>query len=84
MEAEVRERLDIYLRGDGTLDDLRRWLVERTWGNPDAPELAHAVEYLLDEAASGTFSRKQLDRELRVLLAAARVSDAPARTPVVS
>lgn len=67
MEREIRERLSAYLQGEITLEDFRAWLIDQVWDKPDAPKVAHAIEYLIDEAALGNLSRSRLDVELRDL-----------------
>jgi hypothetical protein len=67
VEQEIRAALEAYLRGDLSLRDLRSWLLERTVEGSNAPQVAYAIEYLIDEAASGNFSRKQLDSELTAI-----------------
>ena len=69
MEQEIRDQLDAYLRGQLSLEDFRAWLLERTWDNPHAPQVAHAIEYFMDEASSGHLSLKEMKEELRQLAA---------------
>ena len=69
MEQDIRERLGAYLQGEITRVDFREWLSDQTWDNPDAPKVAHAIEYVIDEAALGRLSRSQLDAALRELMA---------------
>lgn len=69
MEAEIRDKLSAYLRGDVTLKELRAWLAQRTWNQEDVPKVAYAAAYFIDEAASGNVSKSKLDDELRRLAA---------------
>jgi hypothetical protein len=69
VERDIRERLGAYLQGEITLVDFREWLSDQTWDNPDAPKVAHAIEYVIDEAALGNLSRSQMDAALRELVA---------------
>jgi hypothetical protein len=67
-EAEIWYALEAYLRGGATrLKELRSFLLDRTLDKPDAPPVAHVIEYLIDEAASGAITRFELDAELRAL-----------------
>ena len=68
MEEEIRAQLEAYLRDDLSLEELRTWLLERTWENRDAPKIAHEVEFLIDEASLGGLSRKQLNARLSSLV----------------
>jgi len=67
VEASIREALDAYLRGDTSLKDFRSWLLDRTLDNPGAPPVAHAIEYFIDEALSGSYTTGELKDELRAL-----------------
>jgi hypothetical protein len=69
VESEIRQKLNAYLRGDLALADFRAWLIQRTWNETDTPEMAHAISYYMDEAASGNLSERKLDEELRRLAA---------------
>jgi hypothetical protein len=68
VEEEIRQQLEAYLRGALSLEEFRSWLLERTWDNPSVPKIAHEVEFLIDEAALGGLSRKQMDARLSSLV----------------
>jgi len=67
-EDKIREALVAYLRGDINLSNFRELLLGVTIDNAEAPQLAHAIEFFLDEAASGQLQKPALDEELRRLV----------------
>lgn len=69
MEHEIREALNAYLRGQLSLKDFQAWLVERTWDSPNAPRLAHEIEYLIDETTSGNLDLPDLNARLHAVAA---------------
>lgn len=67
----ILDRLDTYLRGKLSLAAFREWLVDQTWDNPDAPQVAHEIEFLIDEAAGGAMTLPQLRDALNAVYEAA-------------
>jgi hypothetical protein len=71
-ELDLMEELQAYLRGAMTLSDLRTKLSDSTWDRPDAPQVAHDLERIIDDALDGHATPQELETELR-LFASLRV-----------
>jgi hypothetical protein len=50
-----------------SLAQFRDLLFEQTWDHPEAPPVAHEIEYLVDEAASGNLTLPELRDELQAV-----------------
>jgi hypothetical protein len=64
--TDLIDELKTYLRGGMTLPDLRDRLAEVTWDNPAAPQIAHDLERVIDDALDGHATPQELDAELRL------------------
>jgi hypothetical protein len=72
LEAAIRHQLVSYLSNRVSLDEFTAWLVGATWNidplsEPEASQLAYAIELALAEHTSGLLTREQLRAELQSL-----------------
>ncbi len=67
VEEKAVHAIEAFLKGASDLDALQDELIQLTWDNPDAPEVALRAELLIAEATNGDRS----ERDLREALAAA-------------
>jgi hypothetical protein len=72
LEATVHRHLESYLAGNISLAEFTDWLVGTTWNieqaaDPEAVQLAYAIELALAEHSSGLLSLDELRDELRTI-----------------
>jgi hypothetical protein len=72
LEEAIRNRLERYLTGLMSLDELKDWLIGATWNaegtaSPKALQLGYAVELVLAEESGGFLSHDELHHDLRRL-----------------
>lgn len=72
LEAAIRHQLVSYLSDRMSLDEFTAWLVGATWNiesmsEPEASQLAYAIELALAEHTSGLLTLEELRAELRSL-----------------
>ena len=64
VEEKAVQAIEAFLQGGLDLDALQDELVQVTWDNPDAPEVALEAELLIAEATSGDRSENDLREAL--------------------
>ena len=64
VEEKAVQAIEAFLKGRLDLDALQDELVQVTWDNPEAPEVALDAELLIAEATSGDLSEDRLREAL--------------------
>lgn len=64
VEEKAVQAIEAFLQGGLSLDALQDELVQVTWDNPEAPEVALEAELLIAETTSGDRSEKDLREAL--------------------
>jgi hypothetical protein len=72
LEAAIRHQLGSYLSDRMSLDEFTAWLVGTTWNidptsEPEASQLAYAIDLALAEHTSGLLTLEELRAELHGL-----------------
>jgi hypothetical protein len=88
-EAQIREQIGHYLRGEISLDIFEDWLVQRSWNmhkdsGEAAQKLASAIELRLAEHSSGHLDEAELRNELRPFVTSFTMQIALGEAPMVS
>lgn len=68
MASNFVHAIEAYVEGKADIETLQAALIDATWDNPDAPQLALEAEHLIAETTSGDRSAEALRDALAAAL----------------